>query len=166
MSAFTLRDATIADVPHVLRLVRGLAEYEKLLHKAVGTEDDFRAALFGLQPRAFAVLAEPRGQPPVGMALWFYTFSTFSGRCDMYLEDLFVEPAHRGSGMGLALLRHLARIAVKERCRFIEWKVLDWNQPSIDFYARIGAKPLQDWHVRQLGGAALSALAEGAPENG
>ncbi len=163
---FTLRDATPADVPDVLRLVRGLAEYEQLLHEAVATDADFRTALFGPTPRAYAVLAEVADKPPVGLALWYYTFSTFTGRPDMFLEDLFVEPAFRGTGIGLGLLRHLARRAVAEKCRRIEWRVLNWNQPSIDFYARLGATPMQDWHVRQLGGAALAALAQGGGGNG
>ena len=161
MTTFTLREATPADVPDVLRLVQALAEYEKLRHEAVATETDFHAALFGPQPRAHAVLAIVDNRA-VGLALWYYTFSTFTGRPDMFLEDLFVEPAHRGKRIGLALLRDLARRAVAEHCRRIDWRVLNWNQPSIEFYERIGARKMQDWHVRQLGGAALRALAEGA----
>ena len=126
MTAFTLRDAAPADVPDVLRLVRGLAEYERLLHEVVMTEADLHAALFGPQPRAYAVLAHADGNA-VGLALWYYTFSTFPGRPDIFLEDLFVEPAHRGRGIGLALLRHLAQRAVAENCRRIEWRVLNWN---------------------------------------
>jgi GNAT superfamily N-acetyltransferase len=162
--AFTLREATPSDVPDVLRLVRGLAEYEKLLHEVVATEADFHTALSGPQPRAYAVLAIA-DESAVGLALWYYTFSTFTGRPEMFLEDLFVEPAWRGRRIGLGLLRYLARRAVAEQCRRIEWRVLNWNQPSIDFYQSLGAEPLQDWHVRQLGGAALRALAEGA-DNG
>jgi len=164
MTEFLLREATPSDVPEVLRLVRGLAEYEKLLHEAVATEADFHTALFGPQPRAQAVLAVADGSA-VGLALWYYTFSTFTGRPDMFLEDLFVEPAWRGRRIGLGLLRYLARRAVGEKCRRIEWRVLNWNQPSIDFYQSLGAEPLRDWHVRQLGGAALRTLAEGA-DNG
>src|SRR5580698_1326150 len=161
MTSFILRDATPSDVADVLRLVRGLAEYERLLHEAVASEQDFHTALFGTQPRAYAVLAEREGRS-VGLALWYYTFSTFTGRPDIFLEDLYVEPEQRGKGIGLALLRHLARRAVAEDCRRIEWRVLNWNQPSIDFYHSIGAQPMRDWHVRQLGGAALIALAKGA----
>src|SRR5208282_1152725 len=160
----TLREATASDVPDVLRLVRGLADYEKLLHEAVATEAEFHTALFGAQPRAYAVLAIADGSA-VGLALWYYTFSTFTGRRDIFLEDLFVEPAWRGRGIGRALLRDLARRAVAENCRRVEWRVLNWNQPSIDFYQSIGAHPMRDWHVRQLAGAALIALAEGA-DNG
>jgi GNAT superfamily N-acetyltransferase len=157
--AFTLRDATPADVPDVLRLVRGLAEYERLLHQVVMTQADLHAALFGPQPRAYAILAESDGAA-VGLALWYYTFSTFRGRSDIFLEDLFVEPAERGHGIGLALLRHLAQRAIAENCRRIEWRVLNWNAPSIAFYESLGATKMQDWHVRQLDGAALTALAQ------
>ena len=160
--AFTIRAATPSDIPDVLRLVRALAEYEKLLHRVTSTEADFRVALFGPQPRAHAFLAETAGKP-VGLALWYYTFSTFTGRPDIFLEDLFVEPQHRGHGIGLALLRQLARQAVTDCCHRIEWRVLNWNQPAIDFYAQIGAQPMQDWHVRILDGDALTALAQGVP---
>ena len=158
---FHLREATSADVPDILRLVRGLAEYERLLDHVVATETAFQTALFGPHPRAYAVLAITDDRA-VGLALWYYSFSTFTGRPDIFLEDLFVEPAYRGRRIGLALLRDLARRAVAEQCRRVEWRVLNWNQPSIDFYQRIGAQPMQDWHVRQLGGDALRALAEGA----
>jgi GNAT superfamily N-acetyltransferase len=160
-AAFALRDATPTDVPEVLRLVRGLAEYERLLQEVVMTEADLHAALFGPQPRAFAVLAEAGGAA-VGLALWYYTFSTFRGRPDIFLEDLFVEPTHRGLGIGLALLRYLARRAVAENCRRVEWRVLNWNAPSIAFYESLGATTMLDWHVRQLGGDALAALAKGS----
>jgi GNAT superfamily N-acetyltransferase len=160
-SAFTLRDATPADMPDVLRLVRALADYEKLLHEAVATEEDFHAALFGPRRLAYAELAIADDRA-VGLALWYYTFSTFKGRPDIFLEDLYVEPEYRGRRIGLALLRHLARLAVAERCRRVEWRVLNWNQPSIEFYERIGARPMEDWHVRRLEGAAMVALARGA----
>lgn len=157
----TLRQAAPADVADVLRLVRGLAEYERLLHEVVMTEADLHTALFGPQSRAYAILAHADGQA-VGLALWYYTFSTFRGRPDIFLEDLFVEPTHRGRGIGLALLRSLAQHAVAERCRRIEWRVLNWNEPSIAFYESLGATKMQDWHVRQLGGEALARLAQGA----
>jgi GNAT superfamily N-acetyltransferase len=163
---FVLRDAAPIDVPDVLRLVRGLAEYEKLLHEVVATEADLQVALFGSTPRAHAFLAAYPGRPPVGLALWYYSFSTFTGRADIFLEDLFVEPEHRGKGLGLALLRRLAQRAVAEDCRRIEWRVLNWNAPSIAFYQNLGAVQMQDWHVRQLSGAALTALAEGTSQNG
>jgi GNAT superfamily N-acetyltransferase len=160
---FHLREATSADVPDILRLVRGLAAYERLLDHVVATEAAFQTALFGPHPRAYAILAIADDRA-VGLALWYYSFSTFTGRPDIFLEDLFVEPAYRGRRIGLALLRDLARRAVAEQCRRVEWRVLNWNQPSIDFYQRIGAQPMQDWHVRQLVGDALRALAGGADD--
>lgn len=156
----TLRPATPADLPEIVRLIRALAEYEHLLHETTVTDDDLREPLFGPLPRAHAILAEADGRP-VGLALFYYTFSTFKARSNIFLEDLFVEPAHRGAGIGLALMRHVARRAVVENCARLEWRVLNWNQPSIDFYQRIGAETMQDWHTRQLGGEALLALAEG-----
>ena len=113
------------------------------------------------RPRQRRPPGNARGARPVGLALWYYTFSTFTGRPDIFLEDLFVEPQHRGAGIGRALLGRLAQQAMADRCRRIEWRVLNWNQPAIDFYTRIGAKPMQDWHVRQLDGNALAALAQG-----
>jgi GNAT superfamily N-acetyltransferase len=159
-STLALRPATPTDVSEVLRLVRGLAEYEHLLHEATATEPDLHDALFGPRPRIQAILAEVDGKP-VGLALFYYTFNTFKARPSIFLEDLFVDPLHRGAGIGLALMRHLARRAVAENCRRIEWRVLNWNQPSINFYQRIGAEPIDDWHTRQLGGDALVALAKG-----
>ena len=154
-----LRPATEADVADIVRLVRALADYEKLLHEVVSTETDFQERLFGPNPVAHAVVAEHDGAV-VGMALYYHTFSTFTGRCDLFLEDLFVMPEHRGLGIGLALFRHLAAIAVRERCRRVEWRVLNWNQPAIDFYTRIGATTMTDWAVKRLEGAALAALAD------
>ncbi|HYZ24781.1 MAG TPA: GNAT family N-acetyltransferase [Rhodopila sp.] len=158
MTPFTLRDAAPADLPAIVRLIRGLAEYERLLHEVTVTEADLRPALFGPQPRLQATLAEV-GAERVGLALFYYTFNTFKARPNIFLEDLFVEPAHRGKGIGLALMRHLARKAVAEGCRLLEWRVLHWNQPSIDFYERLGARAMQDWQTRQLDGDALAALA-------
>jgi len=157
----TPRDATSADIPHIHRLVRGLAIYEKLDHKFTATEDDMRAALFGPTPRAHVILVGPPGQAPVGLALFYYTFGTFACRPNMFLEDLFVDPDHRGHGYGLALLRALARKAIAENCDRIDWHVLNWNEPSIAFYAALGATRMTDWHVRQLHGDALHALAKG-----
>jgi GNAT superfamily N-acetyltransferase len=157
---FTLRPTTPADLPEIVRLIRALAEYEHLLHETTVTENDLHEPLFGPRPRAHAILAEAGGKP-VGLALFYYTFSTFKALSNIFLEDLFVEPAHRGAGIGLALMRYVARRAVAEKCARMEWRVLNWNQPSIDFYQRIGAEMMQDWHTRQLGGEALVALAEG-----
>jgi GNAT superfamily N-acetyltransferase len=158
VARYTLRDATEADLPEIVRLVRALAEYEKLLHEAVGTEDDFRAALFGVNPRVFCTLAEVQGRT-VGQAIWFYNFSTFTGRHGIYVEDIFVEPAHRGLGIGKAFFRHLARRAVAEGCARMEWQVLDWNEPAIRFYRGIGARGMAEWQVERVTGEALKALA-------
>jgi GNAT superfamily N-acetyltransferase len=155
-----LRPARPADVPTVLRLIRGLAEYERMLHEVTATEGELHDALFGPLPRAHAVLADVDGEP-VGLALFYYTFNTFKLQPNIFLEDLFVVPTHRGSGIGLALMRHLAQRAVAENCGRIEWRVLNWNQPSIDFYHRLGAQPIQLWHTLLLGGDALAALAKG-----
>jgi GNAT superfamily N-acetyltransferase len=155
---FDLREARPEDVATVLRLVRALAEYERLLHEVTATEADFSRALFGAVPRGHAILAWV-GRDAVGLAIWYYTFSTFTCTPDLFLEDIFVEPAYRGQGIGLAMLRDLARRARAQNCRRMEWRVLNWNQPAIDFYRRIGARPMRDWTVQQLEGAALAALA-------
>ncbi len=155
-AGLAIRPATPADIQHVLRLTRALADHEKLLHKAVATEADFRALMFGPGALAHAILA---GDPPVGIALYYYTVSTFLGRRGIFLEDLFVDTTHRGTGTGLALLRALARTAVEENCHAIQWRVLNWNQPSIDFYERLGARQVTDWQTRQLDGDALRILA-------
>ena len=162
MTAFTLRDASPTDVPAIIRLIRGLAEYERLLHEVTVTEADLRPALFGPHARLHATLAEVAGDP-VGMALSYYTFNTFKAQPNIFLEDLFVDPAYRGEGIGLALMRHLARRAVAEGCRLLEWRVLNWNQPSIDFYDRLGAGKVEAWQTRQLSGDALAALADQNP---
>lgn len=158
----TIRSARPADVPAILRLIRGLAEYERLLAEVTATEAQIHDALFVAPPRAHALIAETN-DTPIGLALFYYTLNTFKLRPNIFLEDLFVDPAHRGSGAGYALMRHLAQRAVAEDCTRIEWRVLNWNQPSIDFYHRIGSKPIDHWHTLQLGGDALAALAEGKP---
>lgn len=157
-----IRSATQADLPHIHRLVRGLAEYERLLDHFTATETDFHNLLFAPNHVADAVLAELDGTP-VGIALYHRTISTFLGKIGLFLEDLFVEPEHRGKGFGLALLRHLARLATSTGCYTIEWRVLDWNEPSIRFYEALGAEKMTEWHVRRLRGPALTALAEGTP---
>jgi GNAT superfamily N-acetyltransferase len=157
-----IRLARPADVPAVLRLIRGLAEYERMLPEVTATEGQIHEALFVSPPRAYALIAEIGGTA-IGLALYYYTLNTFKLRPNIFLEDLFVDPAHRGTGAGYALMRDLARRAVAENCGRIEWRVLNWNQPSIDFYHRIGSRPISDWHTLQLGGGALAALAEGNP---
>ncbi len=157
----TYRDAAPADVPDVLRLVRGLAEYERETDRFTATEADFHRMLFGPRPKAHAILAEIAGQAPVGIALYYYTVNTFMATEALFLEDLFVEPAQRGSGIGLGLMRAVAARTVADNCGWMEWRVLNWNQPAIAFYEALGARPIEKWHVRQLHGAALTALAQG-----
>ena len=155
----TVRVASPADIPLILRFIRELAEYERLLHEVEATEADIRRDLFGENPRAFCDIAEADGQP-VGFALWFYSYSTFRGRAGIYLEDLFVEPGARGAGAGKALLRRLAQRCVEADLGRLEWSVLDWNAPSIAFYDSLGAMKKDGWTVRRLYGDALTQLAE------
>ena len=139
-----IRPAVVGDVDEILRLIRELAEYEKLAHMAVGTTAQLREALFGARPSCEALIAERRGRA-VGFALYFTTFSTFLCKPGLYLEDLFVEPAHRGAGIGKALLRRLASLAAERGCGRLEWRVLDWNEPSIRFYESLGASLMKEW---------------------
>jgi GNAT superfamily N-acetyltransferase len=145
----------------VLSLVRELADYEKLLHEVEATEAAIGTALFGSNPRLFCEIAEWNGEP-AGFAVWFINFSTFSGRSGIYLEDLFVRPEHRGKGIGKALLAQLAKECVAHGWSRLQWSVLDWNTPSIEFYKSLGAVLMDEWTVCRVGGAALTALAEGA----
>ena len=153
-----LRAATVDDVPQILAFIRALADYERLGHEVVATEDGLRGALFGPRPYAEVVLAEDAGTP-IGFALFFHTFSTFLGQPGIYLEDLFVVPEARGRGVGRALLAHLARLAGERGFGRVEWAVLDWNAPAIRFYDSLGAKPNAGWTVYRLTGDALTALA-------
>jgi GNAT superfamily N-acetyltransferase len=153
-----VRPATPADVPVIGRLIRGLAEYERLTHTLTLNDDDLRAHLFGPRPWAEVLLAEEDGAV-VGFALFFPTYSTFAGKPGLYLEDLFVFPAYRGRGHGKALLTALARLAVERGCRRLEWSVLDWNEPAIKFYRALGAVPLDEWTFYRLSGDALTAAA-------
>jgi GNAT superfamily N-acetyltransferase len=155
---FKIVPAGEQDVPLVLSFIRKLAEYEKLSDQVVATEELVREGLFGARPVAEVVLAYV-GEEPVGFALYFHNFSTFVGRAGIYLEDLFVEPAHRGKGFGKALLKHVAQVAVERGCGRFEWAVLDWNTPAIDFYRSLGAVPLDDWTLFRLTGDALRRVA-------
>jgi GNAT superfamily N-acetyltransferase len=155
-----IRPALEADVPLVLALIRELARYERLEHEVVAREQDLREALFGARPYAEAVLACLDGEPQ-GFALFFHNFSTFRGRPGVYLEDLYVRPEARRLGIGRALLEHLARTAIERGCVRLEWAVLDWNEPSIDFYRGLGAVPMDEWRIFRLTGAALELLAGG-----
>ncbi len=164
-AALRLRPATVDDVPTILALIRGLAEYERLAHECVATEDALRATLFGERPQAEVVIAEWAGEP-AGFALFFHNYSTFLARRGLYLEDLFVLPAHRGRGIGRALLVELARVAVARGCGRLEWSVLDWNAPAIGFYRALGAVPMDEWTIMRVTGDALARLAGGAPDAG
>ncbi|MFV3075687.1 GNAT family N-acetyltransferase [Niveispirillum fermenti] len=157
-----LRDATPADLATIFRFVRDLADYEKLADQVVATEADFGAALFGDNPRAFALIIEVGGIP-AGFALWFYNFSTFLGRHGIWIEDVYVAPQFRGRGLGGMVFRHLARRVVDEGLGRLEWWVLDWNEPAIDFYQGIGAVPMDEWTVQRVTGEALLRLAGQAP---
>lgn len=153
-----IRSATPADVPTIARLIRALAEYEKLSHEVVLREEDLHQHLFGARPYAEVVLAENGGQV-VGFALFFHNYSTFLSRPGIYLEDLFVLPEHRGHGYGKKLLSHLAKLALERGCGRFEWSVLDWNTPSIEFYKSFGAVPMDEWSVFRVTGDALQRLA-------
>jgi GNAT superfamily N-acetyltransferase len=154
-----IRNAQKGDAPLILGFIRSLATYEKLADDVVAKEDDIDGALFCENPKAFALIAEWRGEP-CGFALYFFNYSTFVGRHGVYLEDLFVLETHRGKGIGKSLLARLARIAKENNCGRLEWSVLDWNAPSIAFYKSLGAAPMDEWTVYRLAGAALADLAE------
>jgi GNAT superfamily N-acetyltransferase len=151
-----IRSATRPDIPEIARLIRGLAEYEKLSHAVQLDESRLAEHLFGPRPFAEVLLAEEAGTT-VGFALFFHNYSTFLARPGIYLEDLFVLPEHRGKGHGKNLLSALARLAVERGCGRLEWSVLDWNEPSIAFYRALGAVPLDDWTMFRLTGDALVA---------
>ncbi|HEY2627492.1 MAG TPA: GNAT family N-acetyltransferase [Usitatibacter sp.] len=157
-SEFSIRPALPADAPEIVRLIKELAEYEKLAHMAVGTPQMMSEALFGARPAAEAIIAE-RGGRAVGFALYFTTFSTFLCRPGLYLEDLFVEPAQRGLGIGKALLARLAALAVERGCGRLEWRVLDWNTPSIKFYESLGANLMPEWELVRMTVPEFTALA-------
>lgn len=153
-----IRPATQDDVPVILSFIRQLAEYEKLAHEVVATEEILRESLFGKKPYAEVIISTLENEP-VGFAIFFHNFSTFLGKPGIYLEDLFVLPEKRGSGVGQKMLSYLARLAKERDCGRLEWWVLDWNEPAIDFYRRLGAKPMDEWTVYRVTGEALSDLA-------
>jgi GNAT superfamily N-acetyltransferase len=153
-----LRMATAEDVPTILGFVQALAVYERLEDEVLATEADFHRSLFGTPARAEALLAEVDGKP-VGFAVWFYNFSTFQGRHGLFLEDIFVDPAHRGAGIGRAIFRFLAERAIAQGCARMDWDVLNWNSTAIRFYRSLGAHPLDGWTRQRLTGRALEALA-------
>lgn len=155
---FHIEAATAADVPLLLRMIKAIADYERLAHEVVATEDGLRDALFGPRPFAEAVIGFAGGEP-VGYALFFHNFSTFRGAPGLYLEDLFVYREHRGRGYGRRLLEHVAGVAVARGCHRFEWSVLDWNESAISFYGGAGAVVLDDWRICRITGDALRALA-------
>jgi GNAT superfamily N-acetyltransferase len=156
----TLRFATVDDSGVILELIRDLAEYERLSHEMVADESRIRESLFGDRRAAEVLIAEERGEP-LAFALFFHNFSTFVGRPGLYLEDIYVRPAARGRGIGRALLERLARIAVERGCARMEWSVLDWNEPAIGFYRKLGAIAMDEWTVFRLTGDAIADLARG-----
>lgn len=156
--AVMIREATEADIPAILHFIRALAEYEKLAHLVVADEAALRQSLFGKHSKAFALNAEIEGRP-VGFAVCFYNFSTFLGRPGIYIEDIFVDPDARGKGIGKTFFEYIAARAEAEGCQRVEWAVLDWNQPAIDFYKSLGAESLDEWVVNRLSGEVLSRLA-------
>lgn len=156
---FRIVAATERDVPLILELIKGLADFERLSHAVVATEEGLRASLFGARPDAEVVIAYA-GEEAAGFALFFHNYSTFLGRRGLALEDLFVRPAWRGRGLGRRLLAHLAALAVERGCGRFEWAVLDWNEGAIRFYRSVGAEPLDDWITYRLTGPALARLAE------
>jgi GNAT superfamily N-acetyltransferase len=154
-----IRDATISDVPMVLQLIRDLATYERAPNDVIATEQGLQEVLFGEQPSAKVVMIF-ESEEAVGFAAYFFNFSTWLGRPGLYLEDLFVKPETRGRGYGRALLIHLAKIARDHGCGRMEWAVLDWNEPAIQFYRKLGAIPLEDWTVFRLTHNGINRLAE------
>ena len=155
---FRIRQATEEDIPLILQFILDLAEYEHLRSEVVADEATLKTWIFD-RHGAEVIIAE-EGAEPVGFALYFHNFSTFLGRCGIYLEDLFVKPEHRGKGYGLALLKRLAAIAVEEGCGRLEWWCLDWNKSSIDFYLSLPAEPMDEWTVYRVAGDDLTNLAK------
>jgi GNAT superfamily N-acetyltransferase len=158
---FRLEPATERDLGLILRFITELGAYEQLAHEVTATEEELRESLFGFPPAAEVVIAYA-GDEPAGFAVYFPTFSTFLGRRGLYLEDLFVVPSWRGLGLGRRLLAYVARVAVERDCGRLEWAVLDWNELALAVYRKIGARPMSEWTVQRLTGAALRDLASSA----
>lgn len=156
---FRILQAREQDIPLILNFIRKLAEYERLLDQVVADENSLRQSLFGSRPAAEALLVW-EGEEAAGFAVFFHNFSTFEGRPGIYIEDVFVEPAYRERGIGKALLAHIAKLARERGCVRVEWAVLDWNRPAVEFYRKLGAVALNEWTVFRLGGRALDRLAK------
>jgi GNAT superfamily N-acetyltransferase len=161
MMTLSIRHATPDDLPLIAQFIRDLADYERLAHEVRFNEAVLGDRLFGARPYAEVLIGEIDGSPQ-GFALFFHNFSTFEGKPGVYLEDLFVRPEARGSGLGKALLAALAQIAIQRDCARLEWWVLDWNDPAISFYKKLGAKPMDEWTTFRVDGDALDTLAQGA----
>ncbi len=159
MSEISIRKATIDDSSLILSFVRELARYEKAEHKVLATEDHIKSSLFSSQSTAHALICE-KNESPVGYAVYFFNYSTWLGKHGLYLEDLYAAPSERGSGVGKALLKYLAQIAVQNGCGRFEWSVLDWNEPAIKFYESFGAKAQNEWIIYRLSGQELINFAE------
>jgi len=159
MPNIKIRKAIVEDTPLILHFIKQLAIYEKAEDEVIATETDIKNSLFSDSATAYALIAL-LDDKPAGFAVYFYNYSTWLGKKGIYLEDLFVLPEYRGVGLGKALLKHLAQIAIKNNCGRFEWSVLDWNQPAIDFYKSIGAKPQNEWIIYRLTGDALKEFAE------
>ncbi len=158
LKGFVIRDTTVEDSELILNFIKELAEYEQLSHEVVATVETLRETLFGEKAYAEVVIGEFEGVP-VGYALFFYNFSTFTGRPGIYLEDIYVDKEMRGKGFGKCLLAYIAKLAVERNCTRVDWSVLDWNEPSIQFYRSIGAIPMEAWTVQRLHGDALLSFA-------
>ncbi|MGA2832860.1 MAG: GNAT family N-acetyltransferase [Terracidiphilus sp.] len=156
--AITIRPATRADIPQILTFIRALAAYEREPEAVTATEDDLERDGFGRNPFYFCLIAEHEGRP-AGFAFYFFNYSTWQGRPGLYLEDLFVEPELRGLGIGRALLERVAAIAVEKGCGRLQWAVLNWNTPAIDFYRATGAEFMDEWRIARVTGKALEVLA-------
>lgn len=154
----TYREAGADDAATILAFIKELAVYEKLAHEVVATEDDIRRTMFGDRPHCFCLLAEHQGVP-VGFCVYFYNYSTFLGRYGIYIEDVYVQPGHRSFGIGKGFFQAIARKAQSENCGRVQWSVLDWNEPSIQFYEKMGATCLKEWLGYRLEGDAIAAVA-------
>jgi len=159
LPGFIIRSSTVDDCPLILNFIKELADYEKLSDEVVATAETLRDSLFGERAYAEVLIGEYEGVP-VAYALYFHNYSTFTGRPGIYLEDLYVKPELRGKGFGKSLLAYIAKLAVERNCTRVEWSVLDWNEPSIEFYRSIGAAPLDEWTVQRLDGMALENFAK------
>jgi GNAT superfamily N-acetyltransferase len=155
---FEIRRATIDDVPLILCFIKKLAHYERLAHQVVATEESLKETLFSGRKTAEVAIGYFQNKP-VGLVLFFHNYSTFLGRPGLYIEDLFVDELYRRRGFGAALLRHVARLAIERNCGRLEWSVLDWNKPAVDFYTKLGAVPMSDWTVFRMTGESLAILA-------